>query len=163
MCQLGTSFQSCHKKCLVWRCYNTGGTATYCSASSYEAHTQTQHAAAEKWLATVSQKPLQGDKCKYTFLTQVICCTATVQQHVTTSKLIFVLQRATKKVLFIARLLTAEQVTLLLHSKLLCCLLSSAQSSRKHAHCIREIGQLWDKSDLKIMHIRTKQNTVTWC
>jgi len=43
---------------------------------------------------------------------------AVLQQHVTTSKLIFVLRIATKEVLFIARLLTAEEVTLLLHSKL---------------------------------------------
>jgi len=35
--------------CVVWRCYNTGGKDTYCSASSYEAHAQTQHTAAEKW------------------------------------------------------------------------------------------------------------------
>lgn len=76
MCQLGISFQSRHINCLVQRCYNTESTDTYRSASSYEAHALTRHTAAEKWLTTLSQKPIQGDKCMYTVLTQVIRYTA---------------------------------------------------------------------------------------
>ena len=110
---MGASFQLHRINCLVWRCYNTGGTDTYCSASSYEAYTQTQHTAAEKWLVTVSQK----NACTLSSLKSY----AVLQQHVKTSKLIFVLQIATKAVLFIARPHSAEQVTLLLHSKLRCC------------------------------------------